>query len=340
MRIAIHYEEGNNFSPFWVDYCTKNKIDYKIVNCYSTNIIKDLDGCEFLLWHINNLNYKDQVFAKGLMNAVHNMGIKTFPNFDTLWHFDDKVLQKYLFEGLGIDLVPTHIFYDKTSALKWIEGTDFPKVFKLSKGSGSKGVLLCRTKREAIKLNNRAFGKGFKTISPYFLFKERIRKYRMGSDNLLGVFKGFIRLFIGTEYINRSHREKNYIYFQDFMPKNDYDIRVIIIGDKAFAIKRMNRENDFRASGSGNIIYDHLQIDLEIVKLSFMLNKKLKMQCASLDFVYDTEGKPLIVEVSYGYNPQGYRKCEGYWDSSLNWIPGEIEPEVWMIENLLNEDFA
>ena len=33
-------------------------------------------------------------------------------------------------------------------------------------------------------------------------------------------------------------------------------VRVIVINDKAFAIKRMVRKNDFRASGSGIIEYD------------------------------------------------------------------------------------
>lgn len=337
MKLAIHLEEGNNFSPFWVEYCIKNKINYKLVNCYSTNIIKDIVGCDFLLWHINNLNFKDQIFAKGLMYAVQNMGIKTFPDFNTLWHFDDKIVQKYLFEGLAINLVPTYIFYDKNSALEWINSVEYPKVFKLSKGSGSKGVSLCRDRKEAVKLANKAFGKGFKTITPYFLFKERIRKYKLGKDTLTGVMKGFVRLFIGTEYINKSGLEKNYIYFQDFIPKNAYDIRIIIIGNKAFGIKRMNRENDFRASGSGNIIYDPLQIDLNVVRLSFEINKKLKMQCAALDFVYDEGGNALVVEVSFGFNPKGYFDCQGYWDENLNWKQEEIKPQEWMVEDLMKK---
>lgn len=338
MKVAIHLEEGNNFSPVWLKHCIDNNIDYKIVNCYDTNIINSLKGCDFLLWHINNLNYKDQVFAKGLMYAVQNMGIKTFPDFNTLWHFDDKIVQKYLFESLNINLVPTYIFYDKSSALNWVQNTDFPKVFKLSKGSGSKGVLLCENRVEAVKLANKAFGKGFKTISSYFLFKERIRKYGLGQDTWVGVLKGFVRLFIGTDYINKSAREKNYIYFQDFIPQNDFDIRIIVIGNKAFGIKRMNRKNDFRASGSGTIIYDPQQIDSQLIKMSFDINDKLKMQCASLDFVYDEKGNPLVVEVSYGFNPQAYLKCPGYWDADLRWMEGEIKPQQWMIENLISDE--
>jgi len=54
--------------------------------------------------------------------------------------------------------------------------------------------------------------------------------------------------------------------------------------------------------------------------------------------VYDSSGNPLIVEVSYGYNPAGYRICEGWWDKELKHYPEKISPEIWMIENLLMQN--
>ena len=60
-----------------------------------------------------------------------------------------------------------------------------------------------------------------------------------------------------------------------FIPQNDFDIRVIVTGNKAIAIKRMNRKNDFRASGSGYILYDKNEIDIRCVKIAFEVNKKL-----------------------------------------------------------------
>lgn len=336
--IAIHYQPGNNFSEYWKGYLDQANITYKIVNAYDSDIIQQLQGCTFFLWHINNLNHRDQIFAKYLMNAVEKMGINIFPDFNTNWHFDDKVAQKYLFEALDLPLVKTYVFYDKKEATLWAKNTTFPKVFKLRRGSGSKGVMLAKTQNEALKLINTAFGKGFKTISPWFLFQERIRKFKSGNESLTGILKGFVRLFIGTEYINMSNREKGYVYFQDFIPKNDFDIRVIVIGHRAFGIKRMNRKGDFRASGSGHIIYDRNQIDIKCIELAFEANKKLKMQCAALDFVYDEKGKPLIVEVSFGYNPMGYRTCEGWWDEDLNWHNEVIQPEQWMLQDLLKSE--
>src|SRR6185503_17089802 len=43
-----------------------------------------------------------------------------------------------------------------------------------------------------------------------------------------------------------------YILLQEFLSNNKFDTRVTVIGNRAFAYRRFNRPNDFRASGSGN----------------------------------------------------------------------------------------
>jgi glutathione synthase/RimK-type ligase-like ATP-grasp enzyme len=46
------------------------------------------------------------------------------------------------------------------------------------------------------------------------------------------------------------------VYLQKFIKNNDGDYRVTVIGGKfAYSFKRLNRPNDFRASGSGRIDY-------------------------------------------------------------------------------------
>ena len=150
--IAIHYQPGNNFSEYWKGYLDQSNIAYKIVNAYDSDIIQQLQGCTFFLWHINNLNHRDQIFAKYLMNAVEKIGINIFPDFNTNWHFDDKVAQKYLFEALDLPLVKTYVFYDKKEATLWAKNTTFPKVFKLRRGSGSKGVMLAKTQIGLIRI--------------------------------------------------------------------------------------------------------------------------------------------------------------------------------------------
>src|SRR5690606_19580897 len=152
--------------------------------------------------------------------------------------------------------IPTYIFYEKTKALDWVNQADFPKVFKLRSGASSWNVRLVKTRRNAIDIVNKAFDKGFdRQPNPLENLKEKWRKYKIGKATEGNVKAAIKRLFVRPVDGTRVGRERNYVYFQDFIPGNDSDIRVIVIDSKAFAIKRMVRENDFRASGSGIIDY-------------------------------------------------------------------------------------
>src|SRR5690606_3798093 len=106
MKIAIHDRPGS-FSDRWIAYCEEKNIPYKKVNCYSNDIIQQIHDCDALMFHHNQAIIKEVIFAKQLLFALKDSGIKLFPDFYTNWHFDDKVGQKYLFESLELPLVPS-----------------------------------------------------------------------------------------------------------------------------------------------------------------------------------------------------------------------------------------
>lgn len=334
MKIAIHNWKGS-FSERWISYCDSNNIDYKLVDCYRSDVVSQLSDCDALMWHFNHKSPKASKFAKQLLYSVQTSGKAVFPDFNTVWHFDDKVGQKYLLESIGAPLVPSYVFYSKNEAMEWAKEAEFPKVFKLRNGSGSDNVRKINSKRKALILIRKAFGKGFKQYDAWANLKERWRKFCIGKTTIWDVLKGIIRVGHTTEYAKLSDNEKGYIYFQDFIPDNNSDIRVVVIGNKAFAIKRMVRKNDFRASGSGMIKYEKGNFSEEIIRRAFEISRKLGSQCLAFDFVYLAE-KELIVEVSYGFAPQAYDFCPGFWDENMNWYEGNFNPYGWMIDNLLN----
>ncbi|MEL7834383.1 hypothetical protein [Fodinibius sp. Rm-B-1B1-1] len=335
MKIAIH-QKKNDFSSKWIEYCQNNGIDYKIVNCYSNNIIEELQECNALMWHFNQAIPADYLFAKQLIFALEASGKKVFPDFCTSWHFDDKVAQKYLLEAIGAPLVPTYVFYDKTEALSWVEQTTFPKVFKLRHGAGSAHVKLIESSKDARKIIHRAFSRGFSQYDKIASIKDRLYKFRNGKNSWWNVIKGVLRLAKTTQFAKIAGNERGYVYFQDFIPQNDYDIRVIVIAGKAFAIKRLTREGDFRASGSGHVLYEKKHFDEELIQQSFEIADQLKSQCLAIDYVYDG-AKPMVVEISYGFIKEVYYSCEGYWDRNLNWNPGSFDAQGWMVESLLEK---
>lgn len=335
MKIAIHHREGS-FSDGWIKYCQDSNIEFKIVNAYANDIINQIKGCDCFFWHHNHTNYKDKLFAKQLLFSLENMGIKVFPDFNTCWHFDDKVGQKYLFESINAPIVPTYVYYDKQSALEWANNTTYPKVFKLKGGASSTNVTLLKNKRECKSIINKAFSKGFKSQNYWSLFKDKFKLLFKGKARILDVIKFLLYcLFPFLSNSRLNPREIGYVYFQDFIPENDYDTRLIIIENKAYGMHRKVRTGDFRASGSSEYSYEPIRKD--VIKLGFEIADKLKLQAAAFDFIYKSNGSPLLVEVSYGFGTSGSNKCKGYWDRSLNFNPCQIRPYEWILDNVLSK---
>lgn len=334
--IAIH-NGSSSFHKSWIDYCQRKNIPFRLVNCFSTDIISQLDGCNVLMWHHSQNDPKALIAAKPILFALEHAGIKVFPDFRSNWHFDNKLGQKYLFEGLKIPSIPTWVFYDRKKALKWANEVSYPKVFKLSRGAGSSNVRLVRNKRNAIRLINKAFCSGFASYNGYGNLLELFRKWKEGNSRLVDILKGIARLFIPPEYQRRIGRESGVIYFQEFIANNNFDIRVIVIGEKAFAVKRLVRKNDFRASGSGYILYEKHHFNIDWIKLAFFINEKINSQSLALDYLFNN-GEPIVSEISFGFVKEGYDPCPGYWDKDLNWHEGSFNPCDWMVDLFVKEE--
>lgn len=335
--IAIHERKGS-FSDRWIKYCQINKVPYKVVNCNASDIVSQLVDCNGLMWHWSHGDYRAQNYARQLIHALEAMGKKVFPNVNTCWHYDDKVGQKYLLEAIGAPMVPSFVFYDKKDAMRWAEGATYPKVFKLRGGAGSTNVSLVRDITEAKKVISKSFDKGFKAYSKVSSMRERFWRLKRDKSlkSAIGVIKGFGRLFIPTPGLNLLQDQKGYVYFQEFIPDNTFDDRVVVIGNRALFLRRGVRQGDFRASGSGLLKYDRELLPEESLKIAFEVSKKLNTQSLAFDFVYDKGGNPLIVELSYAYSMgKAYDDCPGYWDSDLVWHDKLVDPQRFIIEDFI-----
>jgi glutathione synthase/RimK-type ligase-like ATP-grasp enzyme len=336
MKIAIHNSNWG-FTKDWIEYCRRMQVDYKTVDCYSSDIIEQISDCDALMWHHHHTLVKDALFAGQLLSAVQHSGRKVFPDFNTAWHFDDKVGQKYLLESINAPVADTFLFYSESEAMKWLKHTQFPKVFKLRGGAGSRNVRLVSSAREGGRLVKKAFRKGFATYNKISDLREHLRRFEFKKKNIVSVAKSIYRLFFSTPFSKTVGPQKGYILFQEYIPGNLFDIRIVVIGARAFGIKRMVRENDFRASGSGEIKYGKEEIDIRCVSIAFETTEKLWAQCVAFDFVFDPSNNPLIVEINYGYAHESYFPCPGYWDQQLDWHAGSFNSAEWMVEDLIQE---
>jgi glutathione synthase/RimK-type ligase-like ATP-grasp enzyme len=253
-----------------------------------------------------------------------------------MWHFDDKLGQKYLLEAIDAPLAKSYVFYNKLQAIKFIKETSFPKVFKLRVGASSQNVRLIKSKFVALGLAQKAFAKGFNQYSPWINFKETIRKHKLGEQTWLDILKSAARLVYKTDFESFSHKEKGYLYLQEFIPGNKSDTRIVVVDNKAFGARRMVRKNDFRASGSHVADYSIEHIDNKTLKIAFEVANRLKLQCVAFDFVYH-ENEPYIVEISYGTSIMAYKLCPGYWDTDLNFHTAEFNFCEWIVDSVVEK---
>jgi glutathione synthase/RimK-type ligase-like ATP-grasp enzyme len=336
-RLAIHHRE-NSYSDRWIAYCDMHAIPYSVVNCLDSDIIEQLASSDALLWNWHHGDPREQLMARHVIMAVEAMRVAVFPSTTTCWYFDDKIAQKYLLEAIGAPLVPTYVFYGLKEALHWIDRASFPKVFKLRKGAGSSNVKLVHSPREARALAKRAFSDGFSPIPDYG--QDALKRYRAACrrGDLFNVVRRIPQVLARIRQNNKMMgREKGYIYFQDFIPDNDFDTRVTVIGDRAFGFTRNVRPGDFRASGSGDIVYDSHRIHQKCVEIAFDVTRKVGSQSMAFDFVSGENQQPLILEVSYSYNAKAVYSCPGHWDDKLNWHQGHVWPQDAILIDLLND---
>lgn len=151
--------------------------------------------------------------------------------------------------------------------------------------------------------------------------------------SLFCAFKVFFSFVYSFFCYKVTSSGKGYVYFQDFIPNNDTDTRIVVIGDKIIGERRGVRNGDFRASGSHILLPDASKVDMRCVQLAYNVSKKLGLQIGVFDFVHDKDN-PLLVEVSYGTDPD-YTECEGYWNERLQFTSAPINLPKMIIESFI-----
>lgn len=342
--IAIHHSTETNlldsFSSRWIQYCEDQQLNYILVDCYDSKIMENLDGVSVLLWHAYLRDNGSFLFATNLIRALEKRGIKCFPNLNTYITYDNKIAQKYLFEALQIPHIPTDVYYNKQSALNAVKNVDYPFIFKLSEGAGSINVIMVKEHRHAQKLVHKLFGKGMPAINRVSIIKDRINAVKKGPSlkKILYLFGSVVRLFVPSEHEKSLPRVRGYFYMQKFLKDNDWDTRLVVIGNRCFGARRNCRPNDFRASGSGDPSYEIQNIPNEMINIAFKSAKKLAMQSVAFDFIKD-DNQFVIIEISYCFGlGDFYDNCPGFWTEDLQFHKKSIDPQRFIIEDLLNNE--
>ncbi|MBH49893.1 MAG: hypothetical protein CMG69_03975 [Candidatus Marinimicrobia bacterium] len=339
MKVGIHFDQINKFSKFSEKYekiLSYNNIESIRLDINHYDFWDRLKETDFFIFRRGVRDDHTQL-AEAILPIIENeMGIKCFPDIATCWHYDDKIKQYYLLRQKGLPIIESWIFWEKGKALEFIENAEFPLVFKLKGGGGSSNVILIQSKKQAVRVIKKMFGRGIKLF--FIPDKNSIKnKYFEPLNYMKKKAIKFKKLIEGRSVIIPHWQvEKNYVYFQKFLPNNLNDIRITIIGDRAFGFRRFNRKDDFRASGSGLIDYENVKIDSAIIKEAFITSDQLGVQSMAYDFLYNEKNEPKFCEMSYIYIDKTLYDCPGYWDKNLNWHEGHFWPQYLHLMDLLS----
>ena len=333
--IGLIHRPGS-FSERWCEYLTKLGHDYCIIDPYEKDSIDKAKKCDFVLWHYLHHDSREMLFAPMFLDACDSVGVYTFPNSNTRAHYDNKLKQYLLLKANLYPVVDSLLFTSLSSGLAKWRVVKLPIVFKLKGGAGSRNVFLVRNRVRLLYLIYKSFVIGHSQFNGISYFLRTMNGFVRGSRSIVEVSKSFARLFLPPKISRSMAREKGYLYLQKFIPNNDGDIRVIVIGNRAIGIKRLNRAGDFRASGSGLIIYEQNVIPLKALQIAFKVSEEQGYPCMAYDFVLHNN-EPLIVEMSYGFSPRAYDPCPGYWDRNLDFYNCNVRLEDWIIDSVVSE---
>jgi glutathione synthase/RimK-type ligase-like ATP-grasp enzyme len=341
--IAIHPDEfvhangeHQSFSTRWSQLAAGAGIRTRQVDAYAPDFFRQLEGCDAFMWRFD-FGAPERLFAKRLLSAVEHTGIPVFPSWRTAWHFEDKVAQRYLLEAAGVPTPRTWVFWSRAAAMDFIRTATYPLVIKFASGFRSANVRMLHTSDEAVYWIDKLFGAGAFSLDerpPASPLRAGLRRVRSALRALRG--RSLADPGPGDEW------QQGYVYLQEYLPGNLFDTRVTVIGDRAFAYRRLNRPGDFRASGSGRFEWNPDDIDLETVRMAFRTARTLDAQCVAIDGLRRGR-EPVVGEISYTFASWCVRECPGHWtlrgDSAsapLTWVPGKLAPENAIFQDFLS----
>lgn len=343
MKIAILSKKNKkvhstNWSQKWIEYCNEKNINYEVCDPFDNSILDKLSQFDIVLWHYDNYSYEDMLIAKNILFSLDKLGVKTFPTVNDSWHFDDKLAETYLLQAIDAPIPKTYYFYSHDDLKKYIHNLRFPIIFKLRNGSGSHNIKLINSKQELLKYSRAMFTKGISS-SPSLLYKASSNiKSSRNLQTFISRAKRIPEFLMTLSNSKKFNMEKGYVYLQEHIENDGFDLKIVVIGDKLSFFGRNIRKGEFRASGGGDMFYNKELIPLNVIRSAFETSEKLGFTCMGYDYVIDkNSNNGLIIEISYGFSYESLIKAGGYFDKEGNWFDQPLDAPIEVLMNLIKE---
>ncbi len=330
-QIALVYKP-RTLSEKWKEYLEKNKVSFRLINVFESNLKEQLDGIRLLLWSFDHTDYQESLIAASACKTAENLGIEVYPNHNERFFYNDKLTQAIYFNSIGLPIPETKIYYELSHFSTFLKNAQFPFIIKLRKGAGSENVFFIRSTAEAKKLSNKLFHKGISVFRAENYIKKRIKKER----NLFSLPRIMRRSYLIDRHYNKFPKESGYVLVQEHIQNEGFDYRVVVTGKRAYVAKRIVLQHQFGASGSGLAEYPNEDSPQKLVEIAFNIHQKMNTRCMSYDFLQEADsGKFYLIEANYTYAHTSMDPCKGYFDSDLTWHFSDEKPDEHLIHQLI-----
>jgi len=300
----IDFVPFNAYWPRFEKFLNYNDFKTIIFNINESNWIENVKKCDVIVYRTPSEQY-DQYESKMKVWFIENvLKKKVLPSFNQLWYYEDKIAQYYLLKELKLPVIDTFISFSYEESINYINNCKYPFVSKITTGSGSLGVEIIKSRRKAERVVNKVFTSGYTTGYSYF-------------------------------------KQKNYVYFQKYIDNCEYDLRVIVIGNKLFGYYRLTPKNDFRASGAGLVLKK--EIPTKALDFAYTISKKLDTSFIAIDFLKDNSTNEFLInEISIFIQVDTDEQLHvdrkpGYYERVDDGVYNFVEGKYWIQELILEQ---
>ena len=249
---------------FYERYLKNNNIKYEYYDIFKSNWIEEAKKYDIIMWRVNSTPVELNIAQSKIYILEKIMGKLTFPSFHEIWQYENKSRASYLYRIYQLPAIETFVTNSSLEAAASMDNYNFPIVAKSDTETSSSGVEKIDNVRKAEKYVKEAFSvRGRRTIYPYI-------------------------------------RQKDYILFQEFIEDAQYDLRIIIIGNKAFGYYRYPNKGDFRASGAGN--YEKKAIPYDAIRIAINVKNCMKSRLMGIDLLYSNKRRKYFIIESSLFN--------------------------------------
>lgn len=195
------------------------------------------------------LYYKS--FIEDVVLGLEMAGAWLLPCYYYLRAHHNKVFLEVLRKNKGfnaINNIHSTIYGVPSECKARIDSFKFPLVLKPAAGASSTGVTLVNNETELLETIDRISKVNYPILS---------KKVKQLHSFVRRVKRSF-RPFSTSSNKSTLVTYRNKFIVQQFVRDLNNDYKILIYGDKYYVLKRDNRENDFRASGSGHLSWPAL----------------------------------------------------------------------------------